>query len=472
MTLYTNIKQIPLEAFKQKALLVLVLFFLSSNIFSQEINISQVRLNGLGENSFGPFVYKNELYFCYDRKDKVTKTLINDEGIQVLDLYKVKLKKENKFNGRPIRLSDTLNTLLNEGPLFITKDESKLYYSRNINIPQRISRRIQEENKLGIYISDNVEGEWQEPVAFDHNSTKFNVAHPTLNDAGDLMIFSSDDPKGFGGSDLYYSELKNGEWSKPVNLGEVINSDQSESFPQLIGNQLFFSSNREGGFGGLDIYVAPYNKGQWGEPKLLQEPINSKGDDFGYYLNEDGVSGYFSSNRRTAIDRIFYFKEELPVPSQYEEQEVYFCYDITDEEMEASDALKFKWDLGDGTQKEGLSIEHCYQDTGQFMVSMSIEDVTIGEVYEDVTQYLIEISTGGKPMIEHEVIGDKVRIKLIDKWADKSWDQHYWLINDQLFRGNFIEIAHKEELKVQLIVWNSKLDGSVIGIERTIPLER
>jgi len=75
-----------------------------------------------------------------------------------------------------------------------------------------------------------------------------------------LMIFASDRPGGLGGYDLYYSILKNGKWSSPVNMGPKINSSSDEYRPvigfnpEFTNKYLIFSSNRPGGKGGFDLY--------------------------------------------------------------------------------------------------------------------------------------------------------------------------------------------------------------------------
>jgi len=79
----------------------------------------------------------------------------------------------------------------------------------------------------------------------------------------DIMVFASDRDGGFGGFDLYYSVFENGEWSEPVNFGEKINTEFDEFRPILIKEgvsrtqtMMVFSSNRTGGSGGFDLYFA------------------------------------------------------------------------------------------------------------------------------------------------------------------------------------------------------------------------
>ena len=105
--------------------------------------------------------------------------------------------------------------------------------------------------------------------------------------------------QGYGRYDLYKVQRTPWGWSKPINLGQHINSDYWDSAPSIApdGNTLYFASNRPDGYGGIDIYVAYKNeKGYWEEAINLGPTINTKGDDQTPYIHADNQSLYFSSN--------------------------------------------------------------------------------------------------------------------------------------------------------------------------------
>src|SRR5690606_38894589 len=151
------------------------------------------------------------------------------------------------------------------------------------------------------------------------NSNDFSTAHPSVNTDGSRLYFSSNRPGGFGGMDLYYVELDgNGlPIGEVVNLGEKVNTIQNEVFPffQSSENLLFFSSDGHFGLGGLDVFVAKLNKqgAVKGEIQNLGVPINSASDDFSFLTNEDQTKGYFSSNRSggKGDDDIYGFKQNF-----------------------------------------------------------------------------------------------------------------------------------------------------------------
>lgn len=156
---------------------------------------------------------------------------------------------------------------------------------------------------LALYFSHKEDGEWRELTPFPYNNPHYNVGHACFSEDGNRIYFASDAPGGFGEADLYYSDLVNGSWSTPVNLGATINTDQDELFPFLLGNMLYFSSKGHFGIGGLDIFQVDLKSGA--KVNNMGFPMNTSYDDFGIIALPGNKSGFFSSNRGDFIDRIY-----------------------------------------------------------------------------------------------------------------------------------------------------------------------
>jgi len=146
--------------------------------------------------------------------------------------------------------------------------------------------------------------------AFPYNSDEYSTGHPALTPDGNILVFASDRPGGFGGTDLYYCvKAGHGEWTSPVNLGKLINTEGNEMFPSFDhdGN-LFFSSTGLAGLGGLDLFQVPLKEMKpTTSPVNMGSPINSSKDDFALIITPDGKKGYFSSNR-DGNDNIYEFR--------------------------------------------------------------------------------------------------------------------------------------------------------------------
>ena len=143
-------------------------------------------------------------------------------------------------------------------------------------------------------------GQWGEPVNLgaNINSGSFEFGQ-CLSSLEDTIIFASDRPGGKGGYDLWFSWKEKGEWVPARSMGDSINSPWSDGSPFLSsdGKHLYFSSNRPNGPGDFDIYIAERKKGVWQSPSPLPSPVNTTHSEGWPCLNQDGGSLYFSSDR-------------------------------------------------------------------------------------------------------------------------------------------------------------------------------
>lgn len=153
------------------------------------------------------------------------------------------------------------------------------------------------------------------PVNFSDGNSNF---HPAVHPNGDMIVFASDRPGGQGGTDLYMIRRVEGKWSKPENLGPSVNSGGDELFPTFNKQgHLFFASDGNVGYGGLDLFTADYDDGQWSGTTNMGAGINSPKDDFGIIWDASNSSGYFNSNRNPhSGDDIYTFKRTPGITGQ------------------------------------------------------------------------------------------------------------------------------------------------------------
>ncbi|MFN8396358.1 MAG: OmpA family protein [Bacteroidia bacterium] len=153
------------------------------------------------------------------------------------------------------------------------------------------------------------------PVNFSDGNSNF---HPAVHPSGDMIVFASDRPGGNGGADLYMIRRVDGKWSKPENLGPSVNSVGDELFPTFNKQgHLFFASDGNVGYGGLDLFTADFNDGRWSGTTNMGTGINSPKDDFGIIWDASTSSGYFNSNRNSATgDDIYSFKRTPGITGQ------------------------------------------------------------------------------------------------------------------------------------------------------------
>jgi hypothetical protein len=148
----------------------------------------------------------------------------------------------------------------------------------------------------GVFMSKKENGKWGPPInllpqlGIDGDCETTSISY----DGTELYLYREDELDG----NLYVSHFKNGEWSKIKKLGPNINTKYWESHADIStdGQKLYFTSNREGGYGELDIYVSQRNSdGTWGEAKNLGSSINSQWREDTPHLTKDGEKLFFSS---------------------------------------------------------------------------------------------------------------------------------------------------------------------------------
>jgi outer membrane protein OmpA-like peptidoglycan-associated protein len=198
--------------------------------------------------------------------------------------------------GEPLAYPFNLST--NEGSPTINATNDLLIFARMTPVMLGKSRYP----NYDLYYSEWINGEWTESMFLDSNINRPDSweSNPSLSADGQTLYFSSDRNGGYGNADIWYSQrIGKNKWSQPVNAGSVINTAGNERSPFLhIDNQtLYFSSSGHPGMGELDIFFSKKNeKGQWTQPVNIGHPINTEYSDVDFFVSLDGKTAYFSSN--------------------------------------------------------------------------------------------------------------------------------------------------------------------------------
>jgi outer membrane protein OmpA-like peptidoglycan-associated protein len=234
---------------------------------------------------------KGNLVFTSDRPSVTGEDVYKWTGRKFSDLF------SGQADGpETISFSADLNTVANEGT-------SCFNHSGNVILFTRCGfTTTTTDAYCKLFISTINGGKWAEPQALPFQKEEVNYMHPCFAANDSVIFFVSDDARGEGGTDIYYSEWNDDQWQTPERLGRRINSASNEKFPFMFHDTLYFASDKLGGLGGLDIYKSFVNdKGEWQPPINLKSPINSNEDDFGLVVDEAAstqtLKGYFTSSR-------------------------------------------------------------------------------------------------------------------------------------------------------------------------------
>ena len=158
-------------------------------------------------------------------------------------------------------------------------------------------------------------------------------SQPSVTANGDVLFFTSSREGGQGGLDLWRSDRqKDGSWGVPYNLGATINTPGDEKSPFIHSDSrtLYFASEGHLGFGGFDLFYSQEQSDDWGNPKNMGYPINTRQDQVGLFVSLDGATAYFASNEFKSMGGWDIYSFNMPVTAQ-PDRVVLLKGDLTDE---------------------------------------------------------------------------------------------------------------------------------------------
>ncbi len=201
-----------------------------------------------------------------------------------------------------------INTTQPEGQVAFTENFNRIVFTRLNSFEGNYSPYKFNQVKAKLFTSVFQSNIWSKPVELPFNSIEYSTANPTFTPDGKFMIFSTDMKSPTKDHDLFIVSFENGKWGKPMDLGEIINTNGNELFPFIdeAGN-LYFSSDGHKGLGGLDVFFVKMFEGKpTGNPINIGAPFNSIHEDYGILTDGNRSSGFISSNRRRGVDEDIY----------------------------------------------------------------------------------------------------------------------------------------------------------------------
>jgi outer membrane protein OmpA-like peptidoglycan-associated protein len=244
---------------------------------------------------FGTSYYNDKVVFASSRvPNNIKAKLFRWTRKPFWDMYVS--EKDGDQLKNPEIFDKSLNGKMHDGPASFSNNGMFMAFTRN-NYHDKSRDRIVE---LQIYFSSFKEDKWSMPEPFFLNNNDYSVGHPSLTSDGNTMYFTSDMPGGYGKADIYrVTKDEKGEWGKPENLGDKINTEGDEMFPFIDENKkmLFFASDGHFGLGGLDIFICPVTGSGFGTVYNPGIPFNTQYNDYAAIANDSMSKGYFTSDR-------------------------------------------------------------------------------------------------------------------------------------------------------------------------------
>lgn len=279
--------------------------------YSQELQLKNIKLNNELDH-FSVTMNNGKVYFSQNKlnpRGKLIKTRLKS---YVYTLKKGNVDSQGEIsNVEPV--SEEKLGFTNMSAATFTKDGRYMYFTTNSDEMGESRRKEYNTYNLQIHRAEYIDGKgWTNATPLPFLDKEYSFAHPVLSPDNKTLYFVSNYKGAKGKTDIFKVAIyghKN--YGDPERLSDQINSSRTELFPFISkDNKLYFSSNRKGGNGGYDIYSFDFNNPDNNQkPVLLPEPINSIGEDFSFFLMDDGKRGFITSRRKDGMgdDDIYYF---------------------------------------------------------------------------------------------------------------------------------------------------------------------
>lgn len=297
---------------KTKFTILLLLTLAYGFAQSEDVEVKKLEINTKLDH-FAARVVGDKIFFSHNLTTKRGRAIKDKYDGFIYIMYEAPLSEDGEIKDEKPVVKTELGRF-NMSSATFSKDGKYMYFTTNhIDKGENKLKGIETYN-LQIRRAEYVEGKgWTNFETLPFCDPDHNFAHPALSPDGSTLYFIADVKGTKGKSDLYKVSVSNHKtYGEITPLGETINSSRTEIFPFVSAdNKLYFTSDRRGGKGGLDIYVYDLESGDEEQvPVSLDEPINSRGDDFSFFLNDDLTTGYLSSRRYRGEggDDLYYFK--------------------------------------------------------------------------------------------------------------------------------------------------------------------
>ncbi|KAA3642526.1 MAG: hypothetical protein DWP98_13745 [Bacteroidetes bacterium] len=275
--------------------------FLKSQLANARLalqNPEKVNIENLGPaintnaDEYVPLIDASESQLIFTSKRISENNGLSPSGLPFEDVF-VSYKSADGTWQDAIAIPGEINTEGNDACVGLSPNGEVLYVFR-----------ASENGYAGdIYESSKKDNKWTKPIVMSERINDFQSVEASASVAidGSVLYFSSNRAGGYGGFDIYRSnKLPNGEWSWPKNLGPQINTAKNEDSPFLHpnGSSLYFSSEGHKNMGGYDIFKSELlEDGSWTKPMNLGSPTNTTADDIHFVISANEQRGYYSSEK-------------------------------------------------------------------------------------------------------------------------------------------------------------------------------
>jgi outer membrane protein OmpA-like peptidoglycan-associated protein len=257
------------------------------------------------DEDFAPVISADESILVFTSRRTGSTGGILDETNRLHEDIYISYNKKGTWT-KPENIGKTINTDGHDASIALSPDGSQVF--------------IYKDDNSGDIFSSKFDGEkWSKPEGLGKNvNTKYPEKSVSMTADGKTIYFTSNKEGGMGGLDIYMSKKdKKGKWGEAVNVGKPINTEYNDDAPFIHpdGKTLYFSSEGHAGMGMFDIYKTTLkDNGTWSQPENMGYPINTADDDIYFVLSADNKHGYYASEREGGLGEADIYLISMPKP--------------------------------------------------------------------------------------------------------------------------------------------------------------
>jgi len=400
-------------------------------------------------DEMAPVLFGNSLIFNSNREQNASfQSKTDDEGRNFFHRYYSTFDSDWNFAVAK-EFAPGLATDRHDGPVAFTPDEETICF-----VMMYASEDEEEDRNAnaysGLYFADFDGEEWINVRPFPFNDPAVNFYSPCFSRDGQKLFFAANFEDSRGGLDLYVSVKQNGEWTRPVNLGDQVNTTLNEFYPfSHPSGKLYFCSEGHDQGGGKDLFVSVEIAGVWQRPEKLGNFFNSAADDYSLIMSDDYSSGFLVSTKRGGSKDIFRFYSTIPDFPAPKEQEVNkFCYLLKENSADTADPALYDyfWVINDTLTLNGREVSYCFPGPGFYDLRFNVHNKLIDSMMLNQASYQLTLSNKIQAYIS---CPDTATVRTAISFDARQTNlpefdigQYYWDFGDGEPRGEGIEVRH------------------------------
>ena len=409
-------------------------------------NPVNIKIENLGEpvNSpypdYSPVISADEKTLIFtSRREGTTCGKKDVDGKYFEDIYTAIYDQTSKKWTNLRKIGANINTCGHEASISLSYDGKKLFIYKDDN------------GDGNIYVSTFKDDEWGVPekLPAEINSKAWET-HACLSADGNTLYFVSNREGGYGGRDIYMCEkLANGKWSKAMNLGPKINTEYDEESPFILpdGVTLYFASKGHESMGGFDIFTSTLSDdGYWSTPENIGYPINTTDDDVFYVPTVDEKHAYYSSAKEGGYGDQDIYKLSIIAPKKI----VAHLKGIIFDELSYK-PIEAKLEVVDSKTNNIIASFNSDDKTGDYYVSLptgKTYNLTVSsDKYIPHTETFTIPDTIADPDINKAIIMKKVQITQSQKESKIMFDNKEVLVGERIILNNVLFDFDKYDLR-------------------------